>query len=244
MTSKVITTRIRNVRNDVATKPFDEIIAEVEDGISHLTMFGQDDLKPAPKRSRKAQRVVIIQAGLRYSARKLVLISRTPKIIVQFGNVFNYPIARMGDFGCAMPQLETETIAHENYHCSSSHRLRLWTLYTPSLPLKSGLACLIPLLRRSERCSVTSATLCLHQDRTTTEPRMHCLIRHHPSQGCSIATGVFRHCCDVRSGDLEKQNVQNRDIRWAFEEGIVRATAIVFRSEHARIPPREAAGAT
>jgi hypothetical protein len=51
MTSKVITTRTRNIRKDVATKPFDEIIVEVEDGISHLTMFGQDDLKPAPKRS-------------------------------------------------------------------------------------------------------------------------------------------------------------------------------------------------
>ena len=63
MISKVITTRTMNIRKDVATKPFDEIIAEVEDGIPHLTMFGQDDLKPAPKRSRKAQRVVIIQIG-------------------------------------------------------------------------------------------------------------------------------------------------------------------------------------
>jgi hypothetical protein len=60
MTSKVITTRTRNIRKDVATKPLNEIIVEVEDGISHLTMFGQDDLKPAPKRSRKAQIVVII----------------------------------------------------------------------------------------------------------------------------------------------------------------------------------------
>lgn len=62
--------------------------------------------------------------------------------------------------------------------------------------------------------------------------------------GCSIVTDMFRHCCDVRSADLEKQNVQNRDMRWAFDEGIVKATTIVVRSEHARIPPRGAAGAT
>jgi hypothetical protein len=49
MTSKVITTRTRNIRKDVTTKSFDEIMAEFEDGISHLTLFGQDDLKPAPK---------------------------------------------------------------------------------------------------------------------------------------------------------------------------------------------------
>lgn len=112
MTSKIITTRTKNIRKDISTRPFDEIIAEVEDGIFHLTMFGQNDLKPAPKRSRKAQRVVIIQASWRYPGPKLVLISRRPKIIFQFGYVFNYPIARLGDFGCAMRQFETETIAH------------------------------------------------------------------------------------------------------------------------------------
>jgi hypothetical protein len=75
-----------------------------------------------------------------------------------------------------------------------------WTLYTPSLPLKSGLACLISLLRRSERCSVTSATLCLHQDRTTTEPRMHCLVGHHPSQGTRcFQFDVYNKCLGVRA---------------------------------------------
>jgi hypothetical protein len=54
MTSKVITTRTRNVRKDVVNKSFDEVIAEVEDGISHLTLFGQDDLDFARKPTTKS----------------------------------------------------------------------------------------------------------------------------------------------------------------------------------------------
>jgi hypothetical protein len=54
MTSKVITTRTRNVRKDIVNKSFDEVIAEVEDGISHLTLFGQDDLDFARKPTTKS----------------------------------------------------------------------------------------------------------------------------------------------------------------------------------------------
>jgi hypothetical protein len=136
MTSKVITTRTRNIRKDVVTEPLDEITAEVEDGISHLTISGQDDLKPALKRSRKAQRIVIIQASLIYSGTKLVLISRTPKIMIQFGDVFSYPIARICDFGCAMRQLGTVTIKSANHQMIS-------ILQKPPAYTRSGRLCAV-----------------------------------------------------------------------------------------------------